>query len=151
MAPEAQDLIIVVEKIIDTRRHAPRVSPTWIATEAIVTLDPGRISVPLVYLGCHLQLRQIARAQLRLHFEEPAAASDDELAQHELFPDLQRRYPTERKRKRFGDNEPEYALLEELSETDIAFNVRRLRREGRAKLAHADALEAYGRNKKRAA
>jgi hypothetical protein len=46
--------------------------------------------------------------------------------------------------------EPEYVRLEEMSRADIAFNVKRLRREGRAKLAHADALEAFGRTAQRA-
>jgi hypothetical protein len=45
MAPEAQELIIVVEEIIDTRRDAPCVCSTWIATEALVKLDPGPVSL----------------------------------------------------------------------------------------------------------
>lgn len=150
MAPEAQELIIVVEKIIDQRRDEPRVSPTWVATEAMVKLDPGRVSLPLVYLGCHLHLRQIARGQLRLHFEDPAAAADDDLAQHELFPDLQRRYPAARPKRR-PTSEPEYVLLEAMSDADYTFNLNRLRREGRAKLDHADALEAHWRELKRGA
>ena len=61
-------------------------------------------------------------------------------AQHELFPLLQRRYPSQRAR---GD-EPEYVRLDDLNDADLKFNVERLRREAQAKLAHATALEAYG-------
>jgi hypothetical protein len=146
MAPEAQALADIVSKIIHTRRVETRISPSWVATEAILQIDPTKVSLPLVYLGCHLELRQIARGLLRLHFEDIADPSDDEQAQHEMFPHLQWRYPAERKKG--ADAEPEYVRLEELSKADIAFNVKRLRREGRAKLAHADALEAFGRGPK---
>jgi hypothetical protein len=40
-------------------------------------------------------------------------------------------------------------LLEEMSDSDIAFNVQRLRKEGKAKLKHADALEAFGLDRAR--
>ena len=42
---------------------------------------------------------------------------------------------------------PEYVLLDEMTDSDIWFNVGRLRKEGTAKLRHADALEAFGRDK----
>ena len=147
MAPEAQALANIIAKIIHTRRDQIRISPNWVATEAMMTLDPRRQSVPLVYLGCHLELRQLARSALRLHFEE-ASPTEDEFAQSELFPDLQWRYPVERKKT---DTEPEYVLLEVMTDKDIRFNVRRLRKEANAKLKHADALEAFGRNKRRSA
>lgn len=46
--------------------------------------------------------------------------------------------------------EPEYILRERMTDNDVAFNVARLRNEARAKLAHADALEAWGRNRQAA-
>ena len=54
---------------------------------------------------------------------------------------LQQRYPcapTE------SDEGPAYILLDLMSDEDINYNVGRLRKEARAKLEHADALEAYG-------
>ena len=42
-------------------------------------------------------------------------------------------------------------LLDEMTDSDIWFNVGRLRKEGTAKLRHADALEAFGRDKTAAA
>jgi hypothetical protein len=91
----------------------------------------------LVYAGCNLQLRQIARGQLRRRFEP----EDDGGDEHDLFPGLQQRYPTARSARA---EDPEYVLLEHLTPTDIGYNVARLRSEARAKMAHADALEAYG-------
>ena len=58
-----------------------------------------------------------------------------------MFPEtLQKRYPRQQ-----SDNsvEPEYILLEFMSDSDIDYNVARLRKEAVAKLRHADALEAY--------
>jgi hypothetical protein len=104
-------------------------------------LDPERVSLPVVYGGCHLQCRQIARDQLRKRFDPVGKGNSSE--QHELWPDLQWRYPTARSAK---DEEPEYILLELMTEVDIGFNVARLRSEAVAKLRHADALEAFGQS-----
>jgi len=138
MTAEESALTALVARIVDIRCGAVKISPAWIATEAMRELDPGRRSVDLVFGGCHLHLRQLAREQLRKRFE----TRDDELPsdQHEMFPDLQTRYPSARSK----DNpEPEYVLLEHMSNVDVEYNVRRLRREGYAKLKHADALEAW--------
>jgi hypothetical protein len=114
----------------------------------MILIDPRRVAPPLVHLGCHLEMRQIARGILREWFEgdeEEFSAS----AQHELFPLLQRRYPVQRMRG--GSDEPQYERLEDLSDADLRFNVARLRREADAKLHHADALEAWGLNRKQRA
>ncbi len=132
----------IIGRVIELRRDAPRISPNWIATESMVMLDGPRVSPPLVYLGCHLQIRQIARELLRGKYEPDDVGEDD--TQHDLWPDLQRRYPTA-KSQRSGD--PEYVLLEELTATDVGYNVARLRGEAQAKLRHADALEAWWRGR----
>ncbi len=62
-----------------------------------------------------------------------------ETEQDDLFPALQSRYPVAHS----SDTEPEYVLLDHLTEADAMFNVNRLRREGEAKLHHADALESW--------
>lgn len=46
-----------------------------------------------------------------------------------------------------GQDESEYVLLEHMTDADITYNINRLRREGRALLAHAIALEAWGRQR----
>jgi hypothetical protein len=134
---EERKLAEVIARIIELRSGAVSISPTWVASEAMQELDPDRTSPMLVYAGCNLQLRQIARGQLRRKFQP----DDDKGAEHDLFPGLQQRYPTARSARA---EDPEYVLLEHLTMTDIDYNVARLRSEARAKLAHADALEAYG-------
>lgn len=137
---EERKLAEIIARIIDSHGAAVRISPSWVAHAAMLELDPGRSSPLLVYAGCNLELRQIARGQLRGRFEP----DDIETEEHDLFPDLQRRYPTA---KSAAKENPEYVLLEYLEPADIGFNVARLRAEGRAKLKHADTLEAYGRSR----
>lgn len=114
-----------------------------VAREALIMLDPDNISPPTVALGCDLQLRQLARHILRSKFMD-----EDEIGQDDLFPTLQARYPTARSK---GWEEPEYILRDQMSDDDIGYNVHRLRQEAQAKMHHADALEAYGRSRKKAA
>jgi hypothetical protein len=138
---EEDGLRRVVSQVIEARGEAPRISPTWVATEAMLTLDGERSSPPLVHLGCHLHLRQLAREVLRGKYEPDADTDDD--AQHELWPYLQKRYPTAKSTR----DDPEYVLLEEMTEADVGYNVARLRAESHAKLRHADSLEAWGRRR----
>ncbi|MCM5693917.1 hypothetical protein M8037_35345 [Sinorhizobium meliloti] len=132
---EAARLREILSAVYERRKDEARVSPSWLATEAMTELDPDREAPPLVYLGCHLELRQIAREFCRKRFEP-----EDDGEAHDLFPDLQARYPTARSSK----DDPEYVKLEFLNRDDIAFNVNRLRSEAAHRLAHADALEEYG-------
>lgn len=137
MYTEGKELADLVLGVIERHRDEVRVSPSWVANEVMEHLDPERVSVELVYAGCHLELRQIARGLLRGKFDPPGAPIEEE--QHDLFPELQKRYPVPRKR----GEEPVYVLLEHLTPPEAAFNVSRLRGEAGAKLRHADALEAY--------
>jgi hypothetical protein len=141
--PEDEGLRDIVARIIDTRRMEPRISPSWVATEAMLELDPVKIVErrdPLIYTGCHLQLRQIARALLAKRFDP---IKDDGL-RDDLFPELQWRYPTAR--SAYFD-EPEYLLRDLMGTDDVEYNVGRLRAEADAKNKHADALEAWHRRR----
>lgn len=116
----------------------PRINPSWVANEAMGELDPVKHierGSPLIWLGCNLQLRQLARQVLARHYEVGTRAPDD------LFPDLQWRYPTARSAEA---EEPEYVLRDMMSNEDLAYNVSRLRAEALAKQAHADTLERWG-------
>jgi hypothetical protein len=146
---ETRQLIEILARILELRAHHDRISPSWVATEAYQQLDPRRRvrdDFPLIYIACHLQLRQLARELLRRTFEGDELAG--ERSQHELFPELQARYPTARSS---NSHEPEYIRLEVLSEADADYNIERLRAEGRAKLKHADSLAAWARGRFRAA
>lgn len=141
MTREESQLAEIVARIIDIRRGQVRINPSWIATEALKEIDPAGRSVDLVRLGCHLQLRQIARAECRTLFED---SEDGDEPRFSGFEGLQWRYPTARSKR---NEEPEYVLRDQMTNDDVEYNVGRLRREGRAKLAHADALEAWGRSR----
>ena len=86
MTAEESVLAALVARIVDIRCSAVKISPAWIATEAMRELDPGRRSVDLVFRGCHLHLRQLAREQLRKRFEDRDGESPSD--QHEMFPQL---------------------------------------------------------------
>ncbi len=135
----------IVQAIIDARKSEERVSPAWIATEAMTKLEANDLqqSKPLVYLAAHLQMRQIARQACRKQFDDE---EDDALdpAQQEMFPGLQTRYPVAHSDK----EEPSYVLREAMGAKDVAANAKRLRREGRTKLGRADALEAWWETRK---
>src|SRR5262249_6654900 len=86
-------LVEIVARIVDLHRDQHRLSPSWVATEAMLQIDPSRViqqQYPLAYLSSHLQLRQIARTVCRGLFEDDKPGDG---RQHELFPDLQWRYP----------------------------------------------------------
>jgi hypothetical protein len=139
MTHEETQLAAIVARIIEIRRTHVRVVPSWIATEALKEIDPSGRSHPLVRTGCHLQLRQIARAQCRKLFEDDDSEDDHE-PRFTGFDGLQWRYPAAHSKDKA---EPEYVLLEHMTHRDVEYNVQRLRREGRAKLQHADALAAW--------
>jgi hypothetical protein len=145
-AKEAGGLIDIVAQIIETRRDEPRISPSWVATEAMRTMKASWMNrpkkgYPLIYIAAHLQLRQFARAALRDQFEPQ---DDDDRISHPLFPGLQWRYPV---RHSSPADEPQYELLELLSNEDAIYNIDRLRSEASKKLAHADRLEAWRRTR----
>ena len=135
----------LVARIIELRHGQPRISPNWVATEAMYDLDCShRVERehPMIWLGCHLELRQIARQLLAVKYD-PSKEDEDS-----LFKDLQWRYPTARSATA---EEPEYVLRDLMNDEDLNYNVGRLRAEARAKLDHADALEAWGRSRSAAA
>lgn len=134
------DLNDTISQMIVTNRATSRINPTWVANEAMQKLDPKRVSPPSVYHGCLMYARQIARERLRKTFERDDETAAD-TAQHELFPELQARYPA----KRSKSGEEQYVLLDDMTADDVAYNVNRLRQEAISKEKHADALEAWGR------
>lgn len=143
MTNDERHLAEIVARIIDIRRTQIKINPTWIATEALMQIDPANQSITLVRTGCHLQLRQIAREQCRKLFEDSEDGDEPRFAAIE---GLQWRYPAQRSKE---EHEPQYILRDHMADVDVAYNVERLRREGRAKLAHADTLEAWGRARRR--
>jgi hypothetical protein len=137
---EENGLHEAMSRVLARHHKRDKIIPTWLATETMIEIEFPVSLHGLGYLGCHLHLREIARAFCRESFDPiyPRDGSAD------LFPDtLQARYP--RARLRSSSDEPEYVLPENMSDADIQFNVDRLRQEATAKLKHADALEEFGR------
>lgn len=130
---DEKKLRALISEIYEKCSDDVRISPSWLATQAMVELDSNKQSPPLVYIAAHLQLRQISRGICRGKFE------DGETESHDLFPDLQKRYPVSHD----AESEPEYVLLEHLTEEDIRYNINRLRKEADTKQRHADALDAW--------
>lgn len=126
---------------VERRKDSPKVSPIVIANSCMEQLDPGRISVPEVYTGCHHYLRQIARGALARSYDpaDKRKRERDAKAIGDLFK-LQARYPE----AHTADlDDPVYVRREHMSAEDVDYNERRLRTEGAAKIAHADALRAW--------
>lgn len=133
---EENRLHSLLAEIYQRREDRVRVSPAWLATEAMQELDPSRTAPELVYLAAHLELRQIARGILR-SVADPIEEPTD---QHDLFPMLQKRYPAARSSLA---EEPEYVKLEALTGRDVEYNLRRMRASAHRLLAHCDAFEAW--------
>lgn len=139
---DEQQLREVLSGIYESRSDEIRISPAWLATEAMAKLDGKKRSPALVYRAAHLQLRQLARSICRKRFED----DDSETEQHNLFPNLQKRYPAVHS----ADSEPEYVLLEHLEEPDVLYNYNRLYSEAESKTRHADALLAWWKSREAA-
>jgi hypothetical protein len=135
-----EQLYAAVQKVIDDYHLVGEVSPSWIATQVMTDIEFPRSLHTLGYVGCHLEIRQIARQKLRRAHDPYAKVQASIAGDDDLFPEtLQERYPLPPKP---GD-EPVYALRDLLSRSDVQYNVERMRRGGRALLKHADALEAW--------
>lgn len=142
MNKDEQQLRDILYAIYERRIGEVRISPAWLATEAMAKLDGDKKSPPLIYRAAHLQLRQLARNICRNKFEDDGAEAD----QHELWPNLQKRYPAAHSK----DSEPEYVLLEHLKEPDVLYNYNRLYAEAESKTRHADALLAWWQSREAA-
>lgn len=115
------------------------ISPVELANNVYNLLDPRRHAPPEVQNLAILELRQLARQICADRYREQEAQIERNAIyeQQELFEGLQHRYPTKR-----GDDDA-YVLLGDLTEAEGRGNAARLRQEGRAKIGHADALDAY--------
>src|SRR3954465_14804194 len=141
-APDHDDgavrqLVDAVVRVIDRyqKEKAERISPAWVATQAMIQIRFPRTLHEIGYVGCHLEMRQIARQKLRRWFDpnEKVKASVD--GEDDLFPEtLQDRYPIPAGKGK----EPVYVLRNLLRKPQVKFNVERMRRGGRALMRHAD-------------
>jgi hypothetical protein len=137
---EGAPLYKAVAAAYEKHKEAAEVSPAWLATLAMCEIGFGRDLHAIGYIGCHLQMRQIARQFLAQELD----IDIDRVAEDDLFPEtLQHRYPRARKK----GEEPVYVLLDLLTDADVEFNLARMRKAGSALLRHADRFEAWHRER----
>ena len=140
MTSDERKLRDLLSEVLEKHQQQVSVNPAWLATEAMLTLDPDKKAPQLVYQAAHLHMRQIARQLCRVQFGDDDGEGDQ---QHQLFPNLQARYPTPKEK----GIEPEYVKLEGLTLDAVTFNVERLRHAAEGLQLHADRLEAWGLTK----
>lgn len=136
------ELAELVARVVENRSGQIRISPVMIANDCMAVLDPRMRSVPRVYQGCHFHLRQLARAALARAYDpaDRKKRTRDEKAVGDLLFKLQARYPE----AHTGDlDDPVYVRREEMTRDDARYNRDRLWSEGRTKIAHGDAVEAW--------
>ena len=126
----------VVNSVIDSNSNQDELMPAWVANAAYRNIDPDQIAPIDVKIAALQYLKQLARQVLRGKFEPLEGNAD----QHELWPDLQTRYPVLRQN---SDAEPTYVKLELLNGNDALWNINRLRKEADTKIKHANALEQW--------
>lgn len=137
-----------LDDLIERHAHADIITPASLAL-----ILRGRYATaalpPAIDYASFEHLKQMARKRLGRRFDpdsDEAEAYED--GQGELFGGvLQKRYPTPHKR----GQEPAYKRREDLTPDERAWNVNALRSSARARLLHADALEAEGREREWAA
>jgi len=150
MTKEGEQAAAVISRIINKRNDQLKISPAWVATEAMRDLKALRLrkNNPIVYDLAHQSARQIARRLLAEMFD-PASTEAPDSKQGEFFEGLQQRYPAAR--MGLGGEEPTYVLRDSMTDEDVDFNVGRMRRQSAALAKHADTLEAWNLNRRAAA
>jgi hypothetical protein len=142
-----EQLYAVTRRVIEEQGEAPTLSPAWIATHVMCAIEFKPSLHYLGYAGCHLEVRQMARQELRKHDPNAKIKKEIDDGQADFFSDtLQDRYP----RRVPEGEEPVYVLRDLMDDDDVRYNEMRMRRGGMALLRHADALRAWHGGRKAA-
>lgn len=137
-----EEVAAAIQQELDNLGTAVKVKPTTLALAVQKKFVAGNIEPHIQYTSLE-HLKQMARGVLSGRYDTSADNSEAYGDQGSLFSGhLQDRYPVPRKR---GDD-PEYVKLSALTKSEWEWNVRQLRKAGRARLSHADALEAWGQS-----
>ena len=124
------------------------ISPSALAHRVFETFCTGDEEPHIQYTSLE-HLKHMARVYLAKRKDADGELNAAHSAQDEMdfgvtfSGKLQDRYPLPRK----AGEEPVYKLRSELTEDERAWNVNQLRKSARARLEHADALEAEGQMK----
>jgi hypothetical protein len=136
-----EQIVTLVNIQIEKASSTIELSPTNLALAVLHQFSNKRTN-PLLKYSSLEHIKQVARKALAGHFE--ADGEDNEAYQGELFSGhLQERYPTPRKR---GES-PVYKLREHLSVNEAEWNIEQLRKSARARVLHANALQAWNESR----
>lgn len=147
-----QRIVIEMARVYDEFMDAVLVSPSGLAHRVFEVFARGDEELHIQYVSLE-HLKQMARAFLRRRLdadgeESEAYGGQDSLPFGTSFSGhLQPRYPT----PHAPGDEPVYKLRLHLTPEERAWNVEQLRKSGRARLEHADALEAEGQMPRKSA
>lgn len=138
-----EEIITDMHRVMDMT-DADIVTPASLARAVQSKYRSGKLEPHIEYTSFE-HFKQLARKVLsgRLDTE----SDENESYQGELFTGrLQTRYPIPRQ----AGDEPAYKLLERLTDAEVKWNIRSLRKSADARLEHADALEAWHRSREAA-
>jgi len=137
-----QQIQIELERQYTFLSDAILISPTGLAHRVFEAFSTGKEEPHIQYTSVE-QLKQMARKFLAKK-KDPDSDENEAHGELDLGPrfsgKLQDRYPLPRK----DGEEPVYKLRGHLTSEERAWNVTQLRKSARARLEHADALEAEG-------
>jgi hypothetical protein len=136
---EHAEVMTIMQQQLDAIDDAIAVMPSALAVATYRTISPEQTEDRLVQYLTVEMLKAMARKLLARRFD--IDSDETEAYQGDLFSGaLQKRYPIPRRQ----GEEPVYKLRTALTPEERAWNVEQLRKSARARLEHADALEAEG-------
>jgi len=131
-----EEIVEAIHIELEKMGDAECLGPTSLAI-AVQQRFNGREIEPHIKYTSLEHLKQMSRRILRGQFE-PESEADS--GQNEMFSgNLQDRYPIKVSKK----EDPIYKLRAALSHDEAAWNIKRLRQSARARMEHADALQAW--------
>lgn len=126
-------------RFIDDRRDCAILSPAAIASATLDAFISETLEPHIEYATLE-HFKGMARKVLAHQFDDEGDENRAYAVQGEMFSGhLQDRYPLPRKR----GEDPVYKLRDQLTNEEVRWNLQSLRRSADARLAHADALEAW--------
>lgn len=132
-----EDIEQAIRGELERLNGAECLSPTSLALAVQLRFESGDIQPHIRYTSLE-HLKQMSRGVLRGQFDP--VADEDDSQQGEMFSGhLQDRYPI----KVPKGAEPQYKMRIALSTSEAQWNIDRLRKSARARLEHADAMQAW--------
>jgi hypothetical protein len=134
-----ESIATAMARFIEDRRDCAILSPAAIASATLQTFCEDRLEPHVEYASLE-HFKNMARKALAARFDDEGEQNTSYAAQGELFSGhLQERYPV----PRVAGTDPVYKLRDSLTDDEVRWNLRTLRKSADARLAHADALEAW--------